>query len=48
MTLDKVACSRSRYDTFQLTDNKGADQTARIRRLVSQTTEDRFSRVEAL
>ena len=28
------ACSWSRYGTFQLANNKGADQTARMRRLV--------------
>ena len=29
------ACSKSRYDTFQYVNNKGADQTVRLRRLVS-------------
>ena len=28
------AWSKSRYDTFQQVNNKGADQTARMRRLV--------------
>ena len=51
----KFACSSFRYDTFQQANNKGAGQTARMRRLVcsfvvpnpTPTPEDRFSRVEA-
>ena len=30
----RLLCSQSRYDTFQKANNKGADQTARMRRLV--------------
>ena len=46
-------CSKITYDTLQRVDNKGADQTARMRRLVCACVvlklapEDRFSRVEA-
>ena len=29
-----LACSKLRYDTFQKANNKGADQSARMRRLV--------------
>ena len=29
-----LACSKLRYDTLQNANNKGADQTARMRRLV--------------
>ena len=35
------------YDTFQNANNKGADQSDRMRRLVLQTPKDRFSHVEA-
>ena len=30
----KFACSKSTYDSFEKTNNKGADQSARMRRLV--------------
>ena len=33
--IEFFARSKSRYDTFQLANNKGVDQTARMRRLVS-------------
>ena len=45
------AWSKTIYDTFQSANNKGADQTARMRRLVCTllltNPEDRFSLVEA-
>ena len=37
------ACSKSRYDTFQYVNNKGAEQAA----CCSHTPQDRFSRVKA-
>ena len=45
-------CSKFRYYTFHKANHKGADQSARMRRLrlrlcCSQTPEDRFCRVEA-
>ena len=42
--------SKSRYDTLQYPNNKGADQTAQagLHFCCSQTPEDRFSRVEVL
>ena len=41
---ENLARSKSRYDAFQLVNNKGADQSGGCS---SQTSEDRFSRVEA-
>ena len=45
------ACSKFRYDTFQKVNNKGADQTAGMRRLVCPFVfgkpEDTFFRAEA-
>ena len=43
----KFASSKFRYDSFQLANNKGADQTARSAPLLLANTEDRFSCVEA-
>ena len=45
-------CSKFMYDTFQKANNKGADQSAQMRRLVCacvvhKPPEDRFSRVVA-
>ena len=34
LEIRNFACSKPRYDTFQKANNKGADQTARMRRLV--------------
>ena len=33
--IKKIVFSKIRYDTFQLVKNKGVDQTAHLRRLVS-------------
>ena len=46
------SCSKFTYGTFQKANNKSADQTAQMRRLVCacvvrKPPEDRFSRVEA-
>ena len=37
-----LTCSQISYDTLQIANNKGADQTKQKRR----TPEDRFSRIE--
>ena len=41
------AGNKSRYDTFQLVNNKGADQTACLCLCCSQTPKDRFSGIWA-